>query len=512
MGLILKTFLFFLLVFPALITPATNSRMPIFGMITLQTDNSLKHIGEQFLPLSLVNWISSAGAKVVPISYDIDLDQLTILLDQIDGVIIPGRGERLKIEEHNNFDLPIHFTLRKIFSKAIIKNDLGQVFPIFALEDGLHTLLTMTSGDLFLEKQIDALNYHYKLIPFEKNLKNKNKNKKKNKKDSLIENEGDDDNESTRKNKKKQEQNKNKLLINEVIINRYNPIRDEYLQKKKEQEMEMEKEKEKDKDKDKEKEKEKEEQNNQTKNNPKDKNTEEEESKEKEHESKDQEQEESKEKEKEKEKEKKNEEEEEEEEEEKVIEFPEMLFDLQTGIRLTSFQDNLKLRSFYQVIHTIKDRKGSEIIASIQAKKYPFYGVTWMVEKPGSKADPEKSIQQLQRGYEIAQDLALLVVGETRKNIQQTSHWHEESETIIQAQTSYLTKDLSQGKFKECYFFNLKPENRLFNCSQFKSYINFFCIIGLATLLKFLYSLFCKRPSKKRKIRNKKKYRGLKRL
>ncbi|KAJ3440440.1 protease family c26 gamma-glutamyl hydrolase [Anaeramoeba flamelloides] len=508
MGLILKTFLFFLLVFPALTTSAANSQIPIFGMITLQTDNSLKHIGEQFLPLSIVNWISSAGAKVVPISYDIDLDQLTILLDQIDGVIIPGRGERLKIEEHNNFDLPIHFTLRKIFSKAIIKNDLGQVFPIFALEDGLHTLLTMTSGDLFLEKQIDALNYHYKLIPFEKNLKNKNKNKKRNKNDSLSENDDDDGNgdgndsnfneygvgQNKKENKKKQEEKKNKSLINEIIINRYNPIRDEYLQKKKEQDKKKEKEKD------------------QTNNNSENGNTAGEEPETKEKESHDQEQEESKEKENEEEEKEAQEHEEEEEEEKKLIDFPKMMFDLQTGIRLKSFQDNLKLRSFYQVIHTIQDRKGHEIIASIQAKKYPFYGVTWMVEKPGIKADSEKSMQQLQRGYEIAQDLALLVVGETRKNIQQASHWHEESETIIQTQKSYLTKDLSQGKFNECYFFNLSPENRLINSSQFKGFINFFCIIGIATLIKFLYSLFCKRSSKKRKIRNKKRYRGLKRL
>ena len=53
----------------------------------------------------------------------------------------------------------------------------------------------------------------------------------------------------------------------------------------------------------------------------------------------------------------------------------------QAGITPKHFNDVKKLVDFYYVLSTNEDNKGTPFVSTIEAKKYPFYGVQWHPEK-----------------------------------------------------------------------------------------------------------------------------------
>ena len=51
------------------------------------------------------------------------------------------------------------------------------------------------------------------------------------------------------------------------------------------------------------------------------------------------------------------------------------------GIIPKRFSESQKLVDFYRSLSTNEDKKGVTFISTVEAKKYPFYGVQWHPEK-----------------------------------------------------------------------------------------------------------------------------------
>lgn len=70
------------------------SNSPIIGVLTqplsaLNTNTSQIN-ASSFIPASHVKFLESGGARIVPVDYDVPQNKLYKLLDQLNGLYIPG--------------------------------------------------------------------------------------------------------------------------------------------------------------------------------------------------------------------------------------------------------------------------------------------------------------------------------------------------------------------------------------------------------------------------------------
>jgi gamma-glutamyl hydrolase len=80
--------------------------------------------------MSHVKYLEAAGARVVPISYRLDKNGLINLLQQVNGIYIPGdHPDVLKNERYLN-------TVREILFWAQDHNIAGHHFPLVAVSYG----------------------------------------------------------------------------------------------------------------------------------------------------------------------------------------------------------------------------------------------------------------------------------------------------------------------------------------------------------------------------------------
>ncbi|KAJ6248712.1 protease family c26 gamma-glutamyl hydrolase [Anaeramoeba flamelloides] len=128
-------FLIFLLV-----VFVTSQNTPIIGIVSQPSTSKLKRFGNQFIASSIVKWVSQSGARVVPIKYDIKETDLIPLLDQIDGVVIPGGS--LPIPSESKFETyPLYQAVKTITQITIDKNKKGESFPVFAIGESMSMVL-----------------------------------------------------------------------------------------------------------------------------------------------------------------------------------------------------------------------------------------------------------------------------------------------------------------------------------------------------------------------------------
>ncbi|KAJ3434539.1 protease family c26 gamma-glutamyl hydrolase [Anaeramoeba flamelloides] len=118
----------------------TSQSTPIIGVVSQPSTSKLKRFGNQFIASSIVKWVSQSGAKVVPIKYDIKDADLITLLDQIDGVVIPGGS--LPVPSENKLEAyPLYQTVKTITQATIDKNTKGEHFPVFAISESMGMVL-----------------------------------------------------------------------------------------------------------------------------------------------------------------------------------------------------------------------------------------------------------------------------------------------------------------------------------------------------------------------------------
>ncbi|GAM18533.1 hypothetical protein SAMD00019534_017080, partial [Acytostelium subglobosum LB1] len=136
------------------VTPinAQNLR-PIIGILSQPTDGDMAALGDQYIAASYVKFIESAGARVVPILYDMSQDDLKTLLSQLNGVLFPGGGVDLA-------NSPTYYdNLKLIWSFVIESNDNGNPFPLWGTCMGFQELCMLAADNLNILSPFDSENY-----------------------------------------------------------------------------------------------------------------------------------------------------------------------------------------------------------------------------------------------------------------------------------------------------------------------------------------------------------------
>jgi len=125
----------------------------------------------------------------------------------------------------------------------------------------------------------------------------------------------------------------------------------------------------------------------------------------------------------------------------------------QCGITPTHFNNNAKLTEFYNVLSTNKDKKGNPFVSTIEAKKYPFYGVQWHPEKIMFEWKSPSEIDHSEDSVELNSWTARFFVNECRQNTHKFADSQSEKEALIYQYTPTYTGD--SGGFMQCYYFKV---------------------------------------------------------
>eukprot|EP01137_Pigoraptor_chileana_P017503 Opistho-2@75659 len=130
--------------------PASLNFRPIIGIPTQEMDNAT--MGAHYIAASYAKFVEQAGARVVPLHLDYDSATLNSLLDQINGVLIPGGHSVIDPETR------IYKFSKQIVNYAIRANDNGDHFPVWGTCLGFELLATIMTDDSTILTRCSAEN------------------------------------------------------------------------------------------------------------------------------------------------------------------------------------------------------------------------------------------------------------------------------------------------------------------------------------------------------------------
>ncbi|KAL9646878.1 hypothetical protein ABK040_013738 [Willaertia magna] len=130
-----------------------NNR-PIIGVFAQPTKDN-RH-GNKYLAASYVKFLESAGARVVPIEYDLPESELRKIFESVNGVLFPGGGTALT--ENGKFTKYLHSqSLFVQWSKEAFERN-NDYFPIWGTCLGMESLSIVLANDPYLLSNFDSHN------------------------------------------------------------------------------------------------------------------------------------------------------------------------------------------------------------------------------------------------------------------------------------------------------------------------------------------------------------------
>ena len=109
-----------------------------------------------FVPGSYVDWIGSTGAMPVLIPFDLKQKDLDRILENIDGILLPGGGADLIRLDDLSKPTPYQISMDYIIKWAMKRNDAGKYFPLFATCLGFEgVIISATNSTKTLECDLD---------------------------------------------------------------------------------------------------------------------------------------------------------------------------------------------------------------------------------------------------------------------------------------------------------------------------------------------------------------------
>jgi len=108
----------------------TQAKTPIIGIVSIYSESWDDYNSSEwnYIPRSYVRWLQSAGAKVVPIQWDLPFDQIDYLLDRLNGVVFTGGNIGVL---KNNSPTPIYNAFRHITEYILRKNQHCNFYPLW---------------------------------------------------------------------------------------------------------------------------------------------------------------------------------------------------------------------------------------------------------------------------------------------------------------------------------------------------------------------------------------------
>ena len=136
---------------------------PIIGILTQPSSWVSLYDAKEFsyIAASYVKALEAAGAQVIPIKYDWDDEKIKEVFEGLNGLLLPGGGTELVVEENDKIGLtPYGVVGKKLLKMAIEINDNGVYFPVWGTCLGFELMILAISDDLrVLEKGFLSLNY-----------------------------------------------------------------------------------------------------------------------------------------------------------------------------------------------------------------------------------------------------------------------------------------------------------------------------------------------------------------
>ncbi|KAJ7386645.1 hypothetical protein OS493_006631 [Desmophyllum pertusum] len=120
------------------------------------------------------------------------------------------------------------------------------------------------------------------------------------------------------------------------------------------------------------------------------------------------------------------------------------------GITLETFQKDEKLKEFFQIVSTNKDRKGKTFISSMEARKYPIYVLQWHPAKPQFEWSEKQAIKHTQEAILAGQYFADFFVSQARLSSHRFPSRKEEKAALIYNNHPTYTGDIIP--MLQCYF------------------------------------------------------------
>ena len=143
---------------------AVATDTPVIGILTIPSPVTGHPPGNySYLPASYVKYMESAGARVIPIPYDASPENITFLLNQVNGVVFIGGSAKKYIKDPETGELlPSNLTIasKLVVDHVLASNAKGENFPLMATCLGWEILLMCLAG------KYDILynNYHDKNV------------------------------------------------------------------------------------------------------------------------------------------------------------------------------------------------------------------------------------------------------------------------------------------------------------------------------------------------------------
>jgi len=116
------------------------------------------------------------------------------------------------------------------------------------------------------------------------------------------------------------------------------------------------------------------------------------------------------------------------------------------------YTTNPLLDQFYDILSTNVDRDNVTFISTVEAKRYPVYGVQWHPEKPQFEWDAKEVTPHSPGAVYVSQYMANFLVSEARKNNHAFADPKVEAKALIYNNPVTYTANVVRN-FEQCYLF-----------------------------------------------------------
>ncbi|XP_041856479.1 gamma-glutamyl hydrolase [Melanotaenia boesemani] len=121
------------------------------------------------------------------------------------------------------------------------------------------------------------------------------------------------------------------------------------------------------------------------------------------------------------------------------------------GLTVKTFQENVKLASFFSLLSTNEATNGAHFVSTLEGKNYPFYGVQWHPEVNRFQWDTKLNFPHSLHAVQVSSKLAEFFVNEGRKSLHKFDDPEEEDSSLIYSYTPVYAGNFTA--YEQVYFF-----------------------------------------------------------
>lgn len=121
------------------------------------------------------------------------------------------------------------------------------------------------------------------------------------------------------------------------------------------------------------------------------------------------------------------------------------------SVLTSTFEANLALKKFFNILSTSKDRNGVEFVSTMEGIKYPIFATQWHPEKNTFEWSLNENIPHQEMSIKVTQFMSNFFVNQARLNQHKFATQEEEDAALIYNYDPVYTGNVSN--FEQCYFF-----------------------------------------------------------